>query len=33
VALFLTEKGFCARALVGGFNGWRDAGLPLANAE
>jgi len=29
VALFLQQHGYRARALSGGFNAWRDAGLPL----
>jgi rhodanese-related sulfurtransferase len=29
VALLLQERGYRTAALVGGFNAWRDAGLPL----
>jgi rhodanese-related sulfurtransferase len=29
VALFLQEHGYRARALTGGFDAWRNAGLPL----
>jgi hypothetical protein len=29
VALFLRGRGYRAFALLGGFNAWRDAGLPL----
>jgi hypothetical protein len=29
VALFLWGQGYRACALLGGFNAWRDAGLPL----
>jgi rhodanese-related sulfurtransferase len=30
VALFLQEQGYRARALTGGYDGWKKAGLPLA---
>jgi rhodanese-related sulfurtransferase len=36
VALFLREQGYRARALTGGIDAWRNAGLPLEaerNAE
>jgi rhodanese-related sulfurtransferase len=29
VALLLDEQGYRARALTGGYDGWREAGLPL----
>jgi rhodanese-related sulfurtransferase len=29
VALFLNQRGFRASALIGGFNAWTAAGLPL----
>jgi rhodanese-related sulfurtransferase len=29
VALFLKKHGFRARALTGGYDAWREAGLPL----
>ena len=31
MALFLRERGCRAAALVGGYDGWRDEGLPLVN--
>jgi rhodanese-related sulfurtransferase len=31
VARFLNEHGLRAAALVGGYNAWRGAGLPLPN--
>lgn len=32
MALFLGEQGYRARALAGGYDGWREAGFPLAAA-
>jgi rhodanese-related sulfurtransferase len=32
VALLLQEQGYRASALAGGYNAWRDAGLPLVAA-
>lgn len=29
MALFLRERGYRAAALVGGYDGWREEGLPL----